>query len=254
MWVKSLIGSMRPFVHRRRQHMRRHAGDLQRVAVRRRAGDRLGADQAAAAGAVLDEELLAEGLAELVGEHAAEQVVGAAGRIGDDDAHRLVRPFGLRRRGRASQGQWRRWQALRGAWRLSRTDFLLESIIAHPAMPSHAGQTRRGDYCVAAFMPSTLAMAASLSCSSLMPAANSGRPAQVDHLAGGLQLGGDRRIARDRSAHVGGDLLAQRERHPARPENAADAFHLQRRDSRPRARSERPARSARAGGRSPPAP
>ena len=74
----------RVLVHRRRQHMRRHAGNLQRVAIGRRARDLGGADQAAAAGAVLDEELLPERLAELLGEHAAEQIVGAAGRIGHD--------------------------------------------------------------------------------------------------------------------------------------------------------------------------
>ena len=95
MWVKSLIGSKLAFLFiAGASTCDGMPGNLQRVAVGRRARDGFGADQAAAAGAVLDEELLAEGLAELVGEHAAEQIVGAAGRIGDDDAHRLVRPFG----------------------------------------------------------------------------------------------------------------------------------------------------------------
>ena len=43
-----------------RQHMRRHAGAHQRVAVRIGARDALRADDAAGAGAVLDDELLAE--------------------------------------------------------------------------------------------------------------------------------------------------------------------------------------------------
>ena len=94
----------RILVHRRRQHVRRHAGGDQRVAVRRRARGRFGADQPAAAGAVLDEELLAERSAELLGEHPAEQVVRAAGHIGHDHAHRLVRPFGRGGAGQADNG------------------------------------------------------------------------------------------------------------------------------------------------------
>ena len=60
---------------------------------------RFGADQPAAAGSVLDEELLAERLAQALGEHPAQQVIGAAGRIGHHDPDRLARPL-LRLRGR----------------------------------------------------------------------------------------------------------------------------------------------------------
>ncbi len=81
-------------IHRRRQHVGRHAGRHQRVAVGLAARDRLGADEPAAAGAVLDEELLPEGFAQPLREHPRQKIVGAARRIGDDDAHRLRRPLG----------------------------------------------------------------------------------------------------------------------------------------------------------------
>ena len=57
----------------------------ERVAVGRRLGRRLGADHAAGAAAVLDDELLAEGLAELVGPGPGDDVGGAAGRERHDD-------------------------------------------------------------------------------------------------------------------------------------------------------------------------
>ena len=95
MWVKSLIGSKLAFLFIAGASTCDGMPEIiKRGAIRRRARDRLGADQSAAAGAVLDEELLAERLAELFGEHPAEQIVGAAGRIRHDHAHRLVRPFG----------------------------------------------------------------------------------------------------------------------------------------------------------------
>ena len=55
---------------------------------------------AAAAGAVLDYELLAEGGAQGVCIKPALRVGGAAGRERDDDAHRLYRPVG---RGRSQR-------------------------------------------------------------------------------------------------------------------------------------------------------
>jgi hypothetical protein len=90
-------------VHRRRQHMGGHPGRHQGVAVGLAARDRLGPDEAAAAGAVLNNELLGERLAQPLGEHPRQQVVRTAGRIGDHDLHRLGRPF--RRRGAARQKQ-----------------------------------------------------------------------------------------------------------------------------------------------------
>src|SRR4029079_18063986 len=163
-------------VHCRRQDVRRHARDHQRAAIRRRARDRLGTDQAAAAGAVLDEELLAECLVELFGEHPAEQIVGAAGGIRHDHAHRLVRPFG---RGAAWQQGENGEEGGNGRDRVAQ-GFLPEALLMAGTIAHGTGL--RGDkaaracpHC-AAFMPSTLAIPASCSFSSLMPAANSFGP------------------------------------------------------------------------------
>jgi hypothetical protein len=67
----------------------------QRVAVRRRARNQLRADVAVAAPAVVDHELLAEPLAELDRDQAAEDVRGSAGRERNDQPHR-PRGVGLR--------------------------------------------------------------------------------------------------------------------------------------------------------------
>ena len=67
--------------------MRGH--DLQqRVAIRGRLGDRLGADVAAGAGAVLNDELLAEAIRQPLPHQARLDVGGPAGGKADDDAHR----------------------------------------------------------------------------------------------------------------------------------------------------------------------
>ena len=151
---------VRVLVHCRRQHVRRHAGDLQRLAVRRRSRDRLGADQAAAAGAVLDDRTADRTSAELLGQHPAQQVVGAAGGVGHDDAYRLGRP--VRRR-------WccRTSQALAAV--------AIEGGGAEECCSPDANQTLT----LSAFMPSSLAIAASLSRNCLMPAANSAGPCPV---------------------------------------------------------------------------
>jgi hypothetical protein len=86
-------------VHGRPEHMGRDARYHQRQAVGLRPRDRLGADEAAAADAVLDIELLAEGCGERVGVEPADGVGGAAGRERHHDAHRLTRPFGGKRAG-----------------------------------------------------------------------------------------------------------------------------------------------------------
>ena len=67
----------------------------QRVAVGGRAHDRLGADIAAGARPVLDDELLAEPLRQPLADQARDDVVRAAGGKADDDAHR-PRRIGLR--------------------------------------------------------------------------------------------------------------------------------------------------------------
>ena len=68
MWVKSLIGSKPGLsLSAAASTCDRHAAAAERVAVGLRARQRLRADQPAAAGAVLDHELLAERLPEVVG-------------------------------------------------------------------------------------------------------------------------------------------------------------------------------------------
>ena len=64
----------------------------ERVAVGRRFRDRVHADVAGSAGAVLHHEGLAEALRKLLGHQAGEHVGRAAGRPGDEDAHGLVGP------------------------------------------------------------------------------------------------------------------------------------------------------------------
>ena len=63
----------------------------QRVAVRRRLGHGLRRDHAAAAGDVLDDERLAQGAAELLGDGAGDEVHAAARLHGGDDLHGLGR-------------------------------------------------------------------------------------------------------------------------------------------------------------------
>ena len=65
--------------------------EAERVAVRLGFGDRLGADIAAGAGAVLDHEALAERLVQIVGRDARGHVHQAAGGGDDDQADRLGR-------------------------------------------------------------------------------------------------------------------------------------------------------------------
>src|ERR1041384_7452547 len=81
-------------VERGIDRIRRH--DLQqRVAIGRRLGDHLGADVAAGARAILDDELLAEALRQPLTHQARLDVGGPSGRKADDDAHR-PRWIGLR--------------------------------------------------------------------------------------------------------------------------------------------------------------
>ena len=76
-----------------RLHGERGVGREQEcVAVGRRPGDRLGADDAARPAPVLDDELLAECLGELVGPGPADEVAGPARRVGQDQLDRPLRP------------------------------------------------------------------------------------------------------------------------------------------------------------------
>ena len=74
------------------------AGQRQRVAVRRGGGAGLGGDDAAGAGPVVDHELLAEALLQLLGHQARGDVGDAARPVGHDDADRTVGIPGLRLR------------------------------------------------------------------------------------------------------------------------------------------------------------
>ena len=95
-------------------------GPEQRIAVGRRAHDRIGRDVAGGARPVLDDELLAEPLGERLTEQTHEDVGAAAGRIADDAAHRPGR-IGLRPR--KTRHGWERSSARRqlqksSAWKL----------------------------------------------------------------------------------------------------------------------------------------
>ena len=65
----------------------RDGNDQQRVAVRSGFGGEIGADHAAGAAAIIDEDLLAEFFAELVGDDAPDHVVAAARRERNDQAN-----------------------------------------------------------------------------------------------------------------------------------------------------------------------
>ena len=78
---------------------------IERVAVGRGLGDQFGADIVAGAGLVLDDELLAELLAQPISDNARDDVGRSAGRIADDDAHRVVGIAGRPRVGGCDQRQ-----------------------------------------------------------------------------------------------------------------------------------------------------
>ena len=65
--------------------------DQKRISVGRRFCRKVGADDTAGAAAVIDEDLLAQSLAELIGDDAPDHVVAAAGRERDDHADRAAR-------------------------------------------------------------------------------------------------------------------------------------------------------------------
>ena len=85
-----VVGGLR--VERRRGDDRRGVGEQQRVAVRRRLGHDVGAEDAARAGTVVHQETLPQALGIVLGEHARGDVARPAGREDDDDAHRARRP------------------------------------------------------------------------------------------------------------------------------------------------------------------
>src|SRR5262245_36000900 len=90
--AKSLIGSYGRLVLRLAATACVLVVATHRVAVRDGLGDRVGADIAACAGAVLDHDLLAEPVAQLLRDDARNDVRAAAGREGYDQADRSLRP------------------------------------------------------------------------------------------------------------------------------------------------------------------
>ena len=91
-------------VHRRRDRVV-HRAHEQRVAVGCGARGHAGADRAAGAALVVDDELPAQVLGQHRGQRPREGIGAAAGREGHDQGHRLGRPGALCQRQRAGQGQ-----------------------------------------------------------------------------------------------------------------------------------------------------
>ena len=86
---------------------RRRGRQVERVAVRRLAGDVLHGGEGAAAGPVLDHELLVELLGQVLGDQAREGVAAAARGGGDDDPDRPAGIVALRRRRAWPEGRGR---------------------------------------------------------------------------------------------------------------------------------------------------
>ena len=86
--AKSLTGSPAGWRTTRVDGVGRHRAHDQRVAVGRRLGHQVGADVAARAGTVLDDDRLAQRAAHLLGQHAGHGVERAAGRVRHHEAQR----------------------------------------------------------------------------------------------------------------------------------------------------------------------
>jgi hypothetical protein len=95
----------------------RRSGQEERIAVRRRARDRLGGDVAAGAWPVLNNELLTEPLREPLSYQTRDDVTRTAGAIADEDAYRSRRIGLCARDGRhdgqrgSARGQMQKWSA-----------------------------------------------------------------------------------------------------------------------------------------------
>ena len=101
--------------HQRRvDRLRSDRGGEPGVAVGRRLRDRVRADDAAAAGPVLDQERLAELLLKFVGDGAGQDVGRARRRRAGNEADRMVRPVRLRGHRAQQQHGWRRQQGPAG--------------------------------------------------------------------------------------------------------------------------------------------
>ncbi len=114
------------------------AADQQRVAVGRRRGRRLGADQGARPGAVLDEEGLAHQLGQPVGEQPADVIVGAAGSDRYDDPDR---PLGVIVRAGRSRHQQRHEREHEGG--LDRDAGAFDHFVPPTSVCAHLNGSRR---------------------------------------------------------------------------------------------------------------
>ena len=83
------------------------AGHQQRVAVGRGGGAGQRGDDAGGTGAVFDDELLFQAIAQLLAENAHADVGDAAGGVGHDQGHRTVGIIGLSSRGRGRRNNGR---------------------------------------------------------------------------------------------------------------------------------------------------
>ena len=93
--LQRLVGRLLQVRHDRERSAR---GGEQRVAIGRALHHGVGADRAAGAGLVVDDERLAERVLQLLRDHARRDVGGLARRPGHDHFHRVVR-IRLRKRG-----------------------------------------------------------------------------------------------------------------------------------------------------------
>src|SRR5262249_33578968 len=94
---------------RRVERQRARSDREQRVAISRRAGDRLHADRAIGAGPVLHDDRLRPGFAELLRQRAGDDVARAAGLVGRDDRH-TVPGEGLRQRGGGGEEKSKKYE------------------------------------------------------------------------------------------------------------------------------------------------
>ncbi len=122
----------------------RDGNDQERVAVGRRLGGEVGADDTAGAAAVIDEDLLAQSLAELIGDDAADHVVAAAGRERDDHADRAAR---IVVRGRCRRGEQRQREHKREEKRADRNRAKSRHQWFSPILSAFLIPIRRSRHC-----------------------------------------------------------------------------------------------------------
>ena len=113
--------------------------EAERGAVGRGLGDRIHAERAGRAGAVLDHRLLAGGAGDVLGQEPRAEVADAAGGEAGDDAHGLARPV-LRRCGAGSRAP----RARSGHAVMNRTIIRCPPRLRSSFRPAYTGRTFRG--------------------------------------------------------------------------------------------------------------